>query len=181
MRWSIIGSFVAGGIVTVVVMAICVFGYFRLGIAPVATSAPPMVFEHALAKAALHARIRKEMPDAAPIAADDANLAAGAHVYAKNCAVCHGMIDQPPTYIARGMFPKPPQLFVKTVADDPPGEIYWKTKNGIRLTGMPAFVGSLSDSEIWQVSLLLKNADQVPAAVRTILARNADDLNATGR
>lgn len=175
MRGSMIGSFMAGAVVAVAALAVCVFGYFRLGIAPVATSAPPMVFEHALAKAALHARIRKEMPTSSPITPDDSNLAAGAHVYMKNCAVCHGAIDQGATSIARGMFPKPPQLFVKTVADDPPGEIYWKTKNGIRLTGMPAFTGSLTETEIWQVSLLLKKADQIPPAVRALLVHSAED------
>src|SRR5690349_6038542 len=101
MRASMIVSFVAGAVVALVCATLCVFVYFRLGIAPVATSAPPMIFEKALAKAALHARIRKEMPSVAPIASDDTNLAGGAHVYSKHCAVCHGLIDQPPTSIAR--------------------------------------------------------------------------------
>jgi hypothetical protein len=39
--------------------------------------------------------------------------------------------------------------------------------NGIRLTGMPSYKGVLTDTEIWQVSLLLANADKPlpPAAV----------------
>lgn len=180
MRSSAIGGFVVGVVFALSVLAVCVFAYFRLGIAPVATSAAPMMFEHTLAKAALHARIRREMPTSAPISADDPNLTAGAHVYTKHCAVCHGMVDQPATYIARGMFPKPPQLFIKTVANDPAGEIYWKTKNGIRLTGMPAFGGSLTETEIWQVSLLLKGADHVPSTVRTLLAQKGEDQSVGG-
>src|SRR5262245_53619158 len=51
------------------------------------------------------------------------------------------------------MFPKPPHLFRgKGVTDDEPGETYWKVANGIRLTGMPAFKNSLSETEMWQVS-----------------------------
>jgi mono/diheme cytochrome c family protein len=46
------------------------------------------------------------------------------------------------------------------VSDDEAGETYWKIANGIRLTGMPAFGKVLSDTEMWQVSLLLKNADK---------------------
>ena len=46
------------------------------------------------------------------------------------------------------------------VTDDPPGETYWKVANGIRLTGMPSYKGVLSDTEMWQVSLLLANADK---------------------
>jgi mono/diheme cytochrome c family protein len=42
--------------------------------------------------------------------------------------------------------------------------------NGIRLTGMPAFNHVLSDTQMWQVTLLLKNADQqLPDPVIKIL------------
>lgn len=69
------------------------------------------------------------------------------------------------------MFPKPPELMQgKGVTDDPPEETYWKVVNGIRLTGMPGFRGSLSDTQAWQVSLLLVHADHLPDSVRTALA-----------
>ena len=166
-----IWSFVAGAVVAVSALALAGFVYFYFGMAPVATAAEPMIFEHRLARAALKARIHREMPTSPPpIAADEANLAVGADLYQKNCAVCHGSPDKPPTNIVRGMFPQPPQLFVKTVKDDPPGEIYWKTKNGIRLTGMPAFNGSFTETELWQVTLLLKHVDDLPGSVQKLLA-----------
>jgi mono/diheme cytochrome c family protein len=72
------------------------------------------------------------------------------------------------------MFPKPPELFHGTgVTDDPAWETYWKAKNGIRLTGMPAFKGSLEDTQIWQVSVLLANADKISPAVKAALASTA--------
>ena len=56
------------------------------------------------------------------------------------------------------------------VSDDEPGETYWKVANGIRLTGMPSYSKVLSDTEMWQVSLLLKNADkELPDPVTEIL------------
>ena len=75
------------------------------------------------------------------------------------------------------MYPNAPQLWEKHtnsdvvgVSDDPPGETYWKVSNGIRLTGMPAFKDTLTDTEIWQVTLLLANADKPlpPAAVQIV-------------
>ena len=45
-------------------------------------------------------------------------------------------------------------------SDDPPGETFWKVSNGIRLSGMPAYHDVLSETQIWQVSLLLANADK---------------------
>jgi|SRR5579862_1118760 mono/diheme cytochrome c family protein len=139
-----------------------VYFYFSLGYAPVATSAPPVPFEKKMAEMALHARIAKEAPSSAPVPADDANLTAGALLYRDHCAVCHGLSGRPETAIAKGMFPKPPQFFQgHGVTDDPVGETYWKVKNGIRLTGMPAYGSSLSEQQLWQVSLLLAHPDKL--------------------
>ena len=124
---------------------------------PVATIDAPLPFERYLAKKALKVAMHTEIGRHAPIPADDTNLLAGAKVYKGQCAVCHRLPDQPPGAIAKGMFPSPPPLFSprKGVTDDPEGKIYWTVKHGIRLTGMPGFQESLSDTELWQVSLLL--------------------------
>jgi mono/diheme cytochrome c family protein len=130
-----------------------------------------MMFEKQMAHKALNAVVEREMPKNIPIQADEANFTAGAHIYRENCAVCHGLPGQPQTPIAKGMYPKPPVLLEgKGVTDDPAGESYWKVANGIRLTGMPAFKPSLNDTQMWQVSLLLAQADKLPASVKTILA-----------
>jgi mono/diheme cytochrome c family protein len=74
------------------------------------------------------------------------------------------------TAIAKGEFPKPPELFEgKGVTEDPVGDTYWVVANGIRLTGMPGFTSSLSSDQIWQVSLLLANADKLSPAVKRAL------------
>jgi thiosulfate dehydrogenase len=56
------------------------------------------------------------------------------------------------------------------VSDDPVGETYWKVANGIRLTGMPSYRGSLEEKQMWQVSLLLANGDKLSPAVAAALA-----------
>jgi mono/diheme cytochrome c family protein len=72
------------------------------------------------------------------------------------------------------MFPSPPELFHGTgVTDDDAWESYWKVENGIRLTGMPAFKGQLTEAQIWQVSVLVKNADKISAPVKKELAAGA--------
>jgi hypothetical protein len=69
------------------------------------------------------------------------------------------------------MYTPPPQLFQgQGVTDDPIEETYWKVANGIRLTGMPGYRGSLMDSQLWQVSMLLSSADKLPAPVAAFLA-----------
>jgi thiosulfate dehydrogenase len=164
-------TFAAGVIVTLICFIGGAFTYFAGGFAPVATTSSPMPFEKKLANLALHARLQKEMPKTVPIEANEASYLAGARAYLTNCAVCHGAPGNEKTAIARGEFPKPPELFPgKGVTDDPPGETYWKVANGIRLTGMPSFNQSLSETQMWQISLMLANADKLPGSVIAVLA-----------
>ena len=159
---ALLVGFVAG----LIVLPLVGFCYLKLGFAPVATSEPPMPFEKYFAQNALHARIDKEMPKSEPIQANESVFLAGAMIYRENCAVCHGLPGQPQTAIAKGMFPPPPHLFTgHGVTDDPAGETYWKVKNGIRLTGMPGFVKSLTEEQMWQVSEMLAKADKLPESV----------------
>ena len=145
--------------------------YFASGQAPVAVTAPPMPLERRYAHIALDAYLNK-LPHPEPQSpADEANFLAGVDVYKSNCAVCHGLPAQQKTAIAAGMFPKPPQLWKGTgVTDDEAWETYWKVENGIRMTGMPGFKDTLTEAQIWQVSVLLKNADKVPPSVTAALA-----------
>jgi len=124
----------------------------------------------------LHARIDREMIKTPPIQADEADLVAGAEIYRDECAVCHGFHGKPSRFGAH-LFPAAPPLWEKHrrnavvgVSDDPPGETYWKVANGIRLTGMPAYKGVLTENQMWQVSQLLANADKPlpPVAVEIL-------------
>ncbi len=160
-------GFILGIIVTLICIAAAAYIYFAGGFAPVATSAKPMPFEKRLANKALEAHVEKQAPKNAPIQPEETALLAGANIYKMNCAICHGLPGAPQSPIAKGEYPRPPQLFKgHGVTDDPAGETYWKVANGIRLTGMPAFSQSLNETQMWQVSLLLKNADKLPASVQ---------------
>jgi thiosulfate dehydrogenase len=160
------GRFVLGFIAAFVLIAVGGYVYLAMGLAPVATASAPLPFEKKITGIALDARVNKEAPKSAPFAGSEEVYLAGARIYKSDCAVCHGLPGQEPTAIAKGEFPKPPALFKgKGVSDDPAGVTYWKVANGIRLTGMPGFSGSLSTDQMWQVSLLLANSDKLPASV----------------
>jgi mono/diheme cytochrome c family protein len=164
-------SFVAG----ILLLPLAIYIYLAFGRPPVATSDAPLPMESTIVEIPLEKRIKREMPANAPIAASEDNLNAGSGIYEDKCEICHGTADEP-SVMARTMFPKPPQFWLKhkpgdmDVGDDPVGETYWKTKNGIRLTGMPAYGKALSETQLWQVSLLLSMADkQLPAeAAKTV-------------
>jgi thiosulfate dehydrogenase len=153
------------------ILPAALFLYVASGHAPVATADPPMPIEAFFAKLGRKSRIRAEQPKRDLTTFSNSDLEAGAEIYQKDCAFCHGLPNQPKPDATKGMFPHAPQLLDHDdmVTDDPVGEDFWKIKNGIRLSGMPAFKDSLSETQIWQVSALLAKADQLPPQVRAKL------------
>ena len=162
--------FIFGFLFAFVLIFAAGYGYIAWGMAPVATSSGPLPFEKLITGIALNARVSREAPTSSPIQVSTEVYVAGAKIYQSNCAVCHGLPGEAQSPIALGEFPKPPALFKgKGVTDDPPGETYWKVSNGIRLTGMPGFGNSLTKEQMWQVSLLMANANKLPPEAQAAL------------
>ena len=163
-------KFIAGLVLGIILVPLGIYFYIASGSAPVATTDSDLPFEAMLARKAQHLRIDKDMPKNVPIQPTEANYLAGAELYKEHCAVCHGLPLAPKTAIATGMYPRPPQLFQgKGVTDDEPGETYWKIFNGFRLTGMPGFSKSLNETQMWQMALLIANADKLPPSAKAAL------------
>lgn len=159
--------FLIGFVLGIVVIAGGAYYYFASGMAPVATSAPPMPFERMMARLTLRAALKKQAPMQPLVQPDEQNLLAGADIYKEHCAFCHSLPNQTRTAAEEGMYPPPPELLRgKGVTDDPPWVSYWKVLNGIRMTGMPGFKQSLTAKQMWQVSLLVANAHDLPDSVQ---------------
>lgn len=169
------GKVFLGFLLGIVAVALGLFAYLKFGPLPVAVADAPLPFEKQIVRLPLDARIERESK-AAPFGISEDVFESGAHIYRAQCASCHGTPGRDVAF-ARTMFPAAPQLWKKHknsdvvgVSDDEPGETYWKVANGIRLSGMPSYKHVLSDTEMWQVSLLLKNADkELPGPVTQIL------------
>ena len=169
------GKFLLGFLFAFVLVFAAGYVYLRYGHPPVSVADKAFPYEAQIVHVPLNARIQREIQQPPFPASEDA-FEKGAHVYAEDCAFCHGAPGQESPY-GTAMYPAAPQLWQKHktgsvvgVSDDPAGVSFWKIKNGIRLTGMPQYGDSLSDSEMWDVSLLLKSADQpLPDPVEKIL------------
>lgn len=74
---------------------------------------------------------------------------AGAGHFREHCVQCHGAPGIRRGDIGQGMTPEPPDL-AKKAQDWSSGELFWIVRNGIKMTGMPAWSPSHSDEEIWQ-------------------------------
>ena len=159
-------SFLAGIIVTLALLA--GVGYYAVtaGLVPANADTPPSPLERWAANTALDVALKRETAGLQnPVQTNDENLIAGMHLYANNCAICHGASDGKPSNLAQGFYIAAPQLAKDGVEDDPEAYSFWKIKHGIRFTAMPSFSTTLKDDEIWKIAIFLKQMGKLPPAV----------------
>lgn len=158
---------VIGMLATLAGALLAAYIFISLGGMPANADAKPSRLEKWAARKSLRATIRREAPGGPnPAEFNDKNMLAGLKLYAANCAVCHGAADGKASNIAKGLFQKAPQFAKHGVEDDPEGATFWKVCHGIRMTGMPSYRETLSQREIWQMTLFLKHLDALAPPVR---------------
>ena len=160
---------VLGVALTLAVALAGAYSLVRSGVIPANADAKPGWLETWMARTSLDATLRRDAPKGHnPVALAEQNLLDGVHLFAQNCAVCHGSAKgvASSSPIEKGLYQMPPQLATDGVEDDPEGFSFWKIKHGIRLTGMPSFGDVLSDRQIWTLALFLKHMDKLPHAVQ---------------
>lgn len=93
-----------------------------------------------------------------PLPADGAVLLEAKKHFADHCASCHGNDGRGDTTLGRNLYPRPPDMRAKPTQDLSDGQLYWIIKNGVRLTGMPAWGASTAeqDPETWGLVHLVR-------------------------
>ena len=87
------------------------------------------------------------------------NIPMGVEHFAAHCAVCHGAPGLPRGDIAQGLYPPPPDL-AKTAPLYRSAELFWIVKNGIKMTGMPAW-SDHSDAELRATVAFIKKLPDI--------------------
>ncbi|MFW5947686.1 MAG: c-type cytochrome [Gemmatimonadota bacterium] len=82
-----------------------------------------------------------------PIPTDPAAVQHGFEHFHRMCVECHGAPGFDRGDSGRGLNPEPPRL-EEEAHEWTDGELFWITRHGIRLGGMPAFGPTHSDEEI---------------------------------
>jgi mono/diheme cytochrome c family protein len=80
-----------------------------------------------------------------------ASVDEGDKLYGIECAMCHGPDGHTPTDSGRWMYPRASDLTSPVAQQYSDRELFWIVKNGIRLSGMPAFGRVESDEHIWNL------------------------------
>jgi len=84
----------------------------------------------------------------APDLSDSNMIRTGFEHYDHMCRVCHGAPGIMGDEFAAGLYPKPPSL-MESAPEWTSAELFWTIKNGIKMTGMPAFDVTHTDEKIW--------------------------------
>jgi mono/diheme cytochrome c family protein len=166
-------GFVLGILVTLLVIASGVFSVSHFGLYPIGADNPPGSLERALASRALDEYADKHKPAGGnPVQPTPANLVEGARGYEEHCALCHGGAKAKISPMRHKFNPPAPQLIDRIPHDDD-AWLFWVTKHGVRMTGMPAWDGILSDDEMWKVVAFIKHSDKLPRDVQSSWERMA--------
>ena len=89
-----------------------------------------------------------------------ASIKEGDRLFGTDCGECHGASGHNPTDAGRWMYPRVADLTSADVQSYSDREIFWIVKNGIRLSGMPAFGKVESDDHIWDLALFIRSLGQ---------------------
>jgi thiosulfate dehydrogenase len=169
------GGFALGFVLGLVIAVAGAFAYYKFVVAPTRTPDKPLAFERPAASAPpppvahLPRAIRT-----APFGTSEDVFEAGAHIYKLRCAGCHGGPNRD-AIVAKSSRSAVRQLWKRQgnavgVSAQETGVIYENISDGAPQRGMPAYEGQLSETQIWQLSLLLKSAgQQLPDPVLKIL------------
>jgi mono/diheme cytochrome c family protein len=83
------------------------------------------------------------------------NAERGLSIFRQHCVQCHGAPGVAPEPFAMGLTPAPASL-VYTATEWQPAALFWVIKEGIKMTGMPAWKYRMSDADIWATVAFLK-------------------------
>jgi len=159
-------KFIFGAISAVVLLALGGLGFALLGLINTDADRAPSHLESWIAGQAMDASMQRHAShDNNPLPATDANLIDGMKLYVMDCAGCHGGLDRKPSSFGASFYPPAPQLIIDPL-DDPEWHIAYAVRHGVRNTGMPAWKGEISDTDIWKTTAFLSRIEKLPPAVQ---------------
>lgn len=81
----------------------------------------------------------------------------GAKNYDSMCVQCHLAPGSPDTELHQALYPEPPVFHEDGDGHKhSPAETFWVIKNGLKMTGMPAWGGFHTDQQLWEMTAFLQ-------------------------
>lgn len=119
--------------------------------------------------------VRRSRNIEVPDLSDENLILAGVNDYQSMCIACHGGPGIRPEPVGKGLNPSPNNL-AESAEHLTAAELFWVTKNGVRMTGMPAWGTSHEDAEIWPVIAFLTTLPDMDSDQYQSLLKQADGM-----
>jgi mono/diheme cytochrome c family protein len=107
-----------------------------------------------------------------PMPATPEMLEHGRNHWADHCATCHANNGSGDTEIGRNLYPRVPDMRLTKTQSLSDGELYYIIRNGVRMTGMPAWgkpeEGDF-DHETWTLVLFIRHLPHLTADDETAM------------
>ena len=163
-------------VITLAVGVLAIAGFVYSGLYDVSASSPHSGIVAWLLSKTSHASIERqarliEVPDLA----DETLALAGISDFDSMCTGCHGAPGQDPEAMGQGLNPPAPDL-AESAKEMNAAELFWVTKNGIKMTGMPAWGETHGDDELWPVIALLTRLPELDSAGYQEMLANATGM-----
>ena len=144
------GRLAVGMLLLCAIVAVGIFAVSQLNLS---ASAPPGNVETFLATRIKHFLVERVSRVGLPAESPDtqASITEGDTLFGVDCSLCHGSTGRQPTETGRWMSPRAPDLGSFEVQQYSNRELFWIVKNGVRLSGMPAFGSIETDDHIWDL------------------------------
>ena len=162
-------------LLTVVLPVVLLLVIIYAGLVDVSASAPTSGLERWLFGTISDRSISRRAAriDVPPVLDGPEMLEAGFRHYHAMCADCHGAPGHPRSVVGEGLNPAAPDM-VEEAEELSPAELFWVTKNGIRMTGMPAFGRTHTDDEIWEIVGFVRRLPEISPAEYAAMVRAAE-------
>lgn len=165
----------AGAITLVLIGAIIGVTILLSGIVSIEATKQHFGITHRLLDVGLKLSVRHRASDiTAPQLTDPQMIVRGAACFRQFCVQCHGSPGMSPQEHAKGLLPTPSNL-AQTAREWPAEWMYYVTKRGVRMTGMPAWEYRLTEDSLWATTAFLKQLPQLEFKEYLALERRAID------
>lgn len=143
------------------------------GVYDVSASRQHTQWVYSLLETTLRQSVRLRARDIQPPPLDDAvRIQRGALCFQAKCVQCHGAPGVSAGDIGKGLQPVPGPL-VDALQRWQPREIYWITRHGIKMSGMPAWEFRLQDGELWDIVAFVNHLPTLTPQAYTDISQTA--------
>ncbi|NIO42915.1 MAG: cytochrome c [Burkholderiales bacterium] len=161
-------------------IVLCTVGFAYSGLYDVSARGPHSGPVTWILSTTSHASVERRAADIdVPDLADDALMRAGANDFEAMCIGCHGGPGREPAAVGQGLNPAAPNLS-ESASHMSPAELFWVAKNGIKMTGMPAWGVTHEDDALWPVVAFMTRLPELDADGYRALLASAEGMGHHG-